>query len=424
MLSETDRQANDCDSRRPEAAIEQNLPSVRPLRVMFVITSMPVGGAETLLVNLVRRLDRRRFAPEICCLKEPGPLGEIMAREVPVHHGLLRHKFDLRIWPRLTRLLRDREIDAVVTVGAGDKMFWGRLAAKRVGVPVILSALHSTGWPDGIGRLNRLLTRLTDAFIAVADSHGAFLIAEEQLPTEKVVVIPNGVDTARFAPADDGAELRRELGIGPADPVVTIVAALRPEKNHELFLEVARRVTKSVSNARFLIVGDGPRRRPLEQLARELGIERRVHFLGSRDDVPQLLSASNVFALTSHNEANPVSVLEAMSVGRPVVAVNVGSIREVVSDGRNGFLVKPGDAQQLAERIIWLLEEPLACRSMGAVARQTVVDGGSADVMVTRYEWLIATIYARKRCSSEAAPDNAAADHAATTLAEELVATS
>ena len=88
----------------------------------------------------------------------------------------------------------------MVTVGAGDKMFWGRLAARRVGVPVIVSALHSTGWPDGVGRLNRLLTPITDAFIAVAASHGRFLIERTGFPADKVAVIPNGVDTQRFAP--------------------------------------------------------------------------------------------------------------------------------------------------------------------------------------------------------------------------------
>jgi len=325
-----------------------------PLQVMFLTTSMPVGGAETLLVELVRRLDRSRFAAEIGCLKERGPLGDVLAQEMPVHHGLLAHKFDLRIWPRLTRLLRSRKIDAVVTVGAGDKMFWGRLAARRVGVPVVVSALHSTGWPDGIGNLNRLLTPITDAFVAVADAHGAFLITAEQLPPDKVAVIPNGVDTERFAPVPDSTSVRHELQIGATDPVVTLVAALRPEKNHELFLEVARRVTRQIPSAKFLIVGDGPRRGVLEELARQLQIYQSVRFLGTRDDVPRILSASNVFALTSHNEANPVSILEAMSVSLPVVAVNVGSIREVITDGKNGFLVPPRSAERLAERGIYV----------------------------------------------------------------------
>ncbi len=99
--------------------------------MLFANTSLPVGGAETLLVNLVRSLDRERFEPEICCLKEPGPLGEVLGQEMPVHSRLLTSKYDLRVYGRLIRLLRQRQIDALVTVGAGDKMFWGRLAAWR-----------------------------------------------------------------------------------------------------------------------------------------------------------------------------------------------------------------------------------------------------------------------------------------------------
>jgi glycosyltransferase involved in cell wall biosynthesis len=387
------------NNARPTNLIDADAPLDldRPLRVMFVITSMPVGGAETLLAELVRGMDRQYFEPEICCLKERGPLGEVLAKELPVHHDLLHSKYDLRIWPRLKRLLRERRVDAVITVGAGDKMFWGRLAAKRVGVPAVLSALHSTGWPDGVGRLNRLLTPITDGFIAVADSHGAHMVANERFPAEKVFVIPNGVDTERFAPVPDAASLRREINIRPTDPVVTIVAALRPEKNHELFLEVAERITAELHEAKFIIVGDGPRREPLEQYAAQLGVTDSVRFLGTRTDVARILSTSDLFALTSHNEANPVSILEAMSVGKPIVATNVGSIREVVTDGRTGFLVPPGDATAFADRVLSLLHEPLRARAMGVEARKTVVDGWSVQAMVRRYERLIAMIYNRKR---------------------------
>src|SRR5438067_13748494 len=115
----------------------------QPLRVMFVATQMTVGGEEVLLAQIIRRLDRARFAPELCCLKFRGELGEALEREVPVFAGLLSHKLDLRVLGRLTRLLRARKIDAVVTVGTGgDKMFWGRLAALRARVPVVISAIH------------------------------------------------------------------------------------------------------------------------------------------------------------------------------------------------------------------------------------------------------------------------------------------
>jgi glycosyltransferase involved in cell wall biosynthesis len=367
----------------------------RPLRVLFLTTSMPVGGAETLLENLVRRLDRKRFAPEIVCLKEPGPLGEKLADELPVHSRLIANKFDLRVLPRLGRLMRRPRADAVVTVGAGDKMFWGRLAAKLARVPVIASALHSTGWPDGVGRLNRLLTPVTDAFIGVAAAHGQHLTDVEGFPASKVNVIFNGVDAERFAPRDATAT-RQSLGI-PADaPVVGIVAALRQEKNHELFLAGAQRILTELPAARFLIVGDGPKRHELEALAAQLGIAPAVHFLGTRSDVPDLLAACDLVALTSHNEAAPVSILEALSTGVPVVASDVGSVGETVIEGQTGRLFPAGDRDAYAAAALALLRSPAKRRCLGDAGRRLVVERWSLDAMVRGYEQLIAGIYQAK----------------------------
>lgn len=370
--------------------------SLRPLRVLFLTTSMPVGGAETLLVNLVRRLDRSRFAPEIVCLKERGPLGEELAAEMPVHAHLLASKFDARILSRLWRLMRTPRADAVITVGCGDKMFWGRLAARLAGVPVVASALHSTGWPDGVGRLNRLLTRWTDAFIGVAEAHGRHLIENERFPAEKVNVIYNGVDTARFIPRDS-TSLRQSLGIPVDAPVVGILAALRPEKNHELFLDGAQRILAQLPAARFLIIGDGPGRPHLETLARHLNIEAAVSFLGSRSDVPELLAACDLVALTSHNEASPVSVLEALSAERPVVASNVGSVRETVVDGVTGRLFAAGDLDAFVAASLDLLQNAPRRQQLGAEGRRRVVARWSLDAMVRGYEQLIERIYAAKQ---------------------------
>lgn len=368
-----------------------------PLRVMFMITSMPIGGQETLLVNLLRRLDRDRFLPELCCLKELGPLGEDLAREVPAHSRLLCCKYDVRVWERLTKLLRLRRIDAVITVGAGDKMFWGRLAAWRAGVPVVLSAIHSTGWPDGISFLNRRLTPLTDAFIAVAAAHGRHLVERERFPAAKVRVIPNGVDVTRFSPRSEARRaVRRELRIAPDAPLVGIVAALRPEKNHDLFLRAAAEALKSHPDAHFALVGDGPRRGELEQLAEVLKIAHAVRFLGSRSDVPDLLASLDVFGLTSHNEANPVSILEAMATGLPVVATDVGSVAESVAHEVSGFLVMPGSVEETAARWRMLLNDGALRQAMGDAGRRRVVERWSLEAMVAGYEELIAEIYDRK----------------------------
>jgi len=374
-----------------------------PLRVMFLITSMPVGGAETLLVDLVRGLDRERFLPELCCLKKLGPLGEVMREEVPAFSRLLRGKYDLRVLPRLVRLFRQRRVDALVTVGAGDKMFWGRLAAARAGVPVVACALHSTGWPDGVGRLNRRLTRWTDAFIAVADAHGWHLVYHEGFPHEKVYVVPNGIDVERFRPHRPADSLLAELRIAPTDPVAGIVAALRPEKNHEMFLRAAAAVAAELPAAKFLIVGDGPRRAALERVAADLGIAERVRFVGSRDDVVELLGVMNVFALTSHMEANPVSILEAMAAETPVVATRVGSVPQSVDDGTTGYLVEPESDRQLAARLLQLLKDRDQAAEMGRAARQRVLAHASLERMVEGYQNLLTGLY-RAKCPAASKP--------------------
>jgi glycosyltransferase involved in cell wall biosynthesis len=368
-----------------------------PLRVMFVITYMPVGGAEVLLVDLIRRLDRSQFQPELCCLKRLGPLGEVLAGEIPAFAGLLAQKYDFAVLGRLARLMQSRRIDAVVTVGTGgDKMFWGRLAGRLAAVPVICSALHSSGLPDRVELPNRLLAPMTDAFIAVAGEHARFLAEHEGCPAAKVRVIPNGVDVDRFRALPPSHSLRAELNLPEGAPVAGIVAALRAEKHHELFLRAAALVARRLPEARFLVVGDGPRRATLEALARDLSIDKSVRFVGTRNDVPELLSLVDVAVLTSHMESNPVSLLEAMASETPVVATRVGSVPETVIDGKTGFLAAPGDADEIAERVVRLLDDPGLARRMGRAGREQVVAHGSVERMVDGYEHLIGEIYDAK----------------------------
>jgi glycosyltransferase involved in cell wall biosynthesis len=365
---------------------------------MFVITSMPVGGAETLLVNLTRRFDKSRIRPMIGCLKERGVLGDELADEIPVFEHLINHKYDVAVARRLRKLFKKQEVDAVITVGAGDKMFWGRLAARGAGTPVILSALHSTGWPDGVGRLNRILTGITDGFIAVAKHHAEFLVEFEKFPENKVFMIPNGIDTQRFQASDEARrKWRNEVGIPAESPTLGIVAALRPEKNHELFLECAARSLKEVPDAHFVIAGDGPRREELKVIASEKSISERVHFLGSVSDIPGVLSMLDVFALTSHNEASPVSILEALSCNRPVVATDVGSIKESVLEGTTGYLCEPGNAEAISSRWIELLTKGELRETMGRKGRAHVVDNSSLDSMTDGYTELVESLFDQKR---------------------------
>lgn len=368
---------------------------------MFLLTSMPVGGAETLLVNLVRRMDRGRIEPLVGCLKQKDVLGCELDKEIPVYENLIHHKYDFGVAGRLRKLFKKERIDAIVTVGAGDKMFWGRLGARRAKVPVILSALHSTGWPDGVGRLNRMLTGITDGFIACAHQHAEYQVQQEGFPKEKVFLIPNGIDTDRFVfDPTSRQKWRNDLGIAHDTPVVGIVAALRPEKNHDLFLRAAKLTTHNLPHAEFVIAGDGPERVRLERLADTLALKAKMHFIGSTSDIPGVLSMVDLFALTSHNEASPVSIMEALSCRRPVVATNVGSIDESVIDGETGFLVLPGDSEAMANRWCQILSNATLAEQMGTAGREHIVANSSLQSMTDGYTQLIETTFAAKTKSA------------------------
>lgn len=366
----------------------------RPLRVQFVITSLPVGGAEVLLLNMLRRIDRDVLLPEVICLKEPGALGEDIAQEVPLHANLLRSKWDLRVLPRLATLMRTRKTDAVITIGAGDKMFWGRLAAKLAGVPVICSALHSTGWPDGVGRMNRWLTPITSGFISCAQGQAEFLVDFEKFPAEKVFMIPNGVDVNRFAPNTESRSwLRGELGIQDNWNVVGIVAALREEKHHSQYLRAAKEVLKLHPLTHFIIVGEGPERPSIEAEIAQLGIGKFVHLLGNRSDTDRILPGLDVFCLTSRNEAKPVSILEALACGVPAVSPDVGSVSESVIPEQTGFLTEPLDFESTANAISRLLSNPEERLKLGRQGREHVVANSSLEVMVQGYQNLITCLF-------------------------------
>jgi glycosyltransferase involved in cell wall biosynthesis len=230
----------------------------------------------------------------------------------------------------------------------------------------------------------------------VAAAHGQFLIDQLHFPAAKVHVIPNGIDVERFRLEGNRQAARTALGLTPTTPTIGIVAALRPEKNHELLLRAVQTVQKRVPEAVLLIVGDGPERARLEALSAELGIARSVRFLGTRSDIPQVLSALDVFVLTSRIEANPVSILEAMATGLPVVAPNVGSISESVNEGVTGYLTEPNLVEPVASRLIELLENPVPARSLGAAGQKAVEEKGSLDNMVAGYQQLINKIYTLK----------------------------
>lgn len=355
--------------------------------VLFVLSRPGLGGMERMTTALARALDPTRHRPVLCWLKEAKGGGDGQDLGPACYCGLLRGKWDVRVAGRLCAIMRRERPAVVFGLGSGDAAFWGRLAGRLTRAPRVVWWLHSMR--GEAGRLNRALVRWTDAVVALSPRHGEYVSRAYGVPAAKVAVVPNGVDWAAFQNGRREA-VRESLGLSAEEQVVGAVGGLRPVKGYDVLVRAAAGFLRQGSGSRRLvIVGEGEMREPLRRLAEELGIGGRVMLLGARRDVPELLSAFDVFALSSRSEAFPLSVLEAMATGLPVVATEVGCLSEVVRPGETGMLAAPGRPEALAEAIGGLLADPALAREMGRRGREVVREEYTLARSAKRLEALV-----------------------------------
>lgn len=349
----------------------------RKRRVMLFCDSFTHGGTERQLLHALRLLDRAKYDLYVGCLKRCGPfLANIESLGIPIVEYPLRSLFGadtVRWFFRLVDLLRRERIDVLHAFE-----FYGNVfavpAARWAGVPVVIASRRELAgdrspWQQ---RAIRAACHLAHGIVANSRAAGSRLIGFGRGAIEKVTVIPNGIDLDDFQSDAAPAETRTKIGVGASVPLVGILGALRPEKDQATFLRAAARVVQLIPDAHFLLIGDGSERCKLQSLAVQLGIEDRVLFAGDRTEVPDLLTALDVFVLSSITESFPNAVLEAMAVGRPVVATNFGGTPELVEEGNTSFLVPVADDESMAARIVALLRDPALRRSMGQAGRARV----------------------------------------------------
>jgi len=266
--------------------------------------------------------------------------------------------------------------------------FHGRLAARMAGVPVVVSTLHNADdwaqrWP--MGALYGATARFTDKLIAVSDEIRRFHIEKTGVPAGKVTVIENGVDIRRFKRIQAaGEKIRAEYGISPASILFGIIGRLKPQKDHVTFLKAAAHVLRKTPSARFLVVGDGPLRNELENLASELGVTPAVIFTGLRSDIPAVLAALDVLILSSRWEGLPVTLLEGMAAEKAVVATSVNGINGVAVPDVTALLVPPEDSAALAEACLKLAFDLDLRMRLGWAGFERVSARYSLDVMIDR----------------------------------------
>ena len=357
-------------------------------------STLVTGGAERVFESLALGLPARGYEPEILCLREPGSTGErLMKAGVPLRHSILRSKYDPFSAVGVSRLMSGHDDAVLLCLDHHDAIAVGIGAARLAGVRRRVLSVHSTGlWGKGSSftRIDRAFLGGFGRVVALADMHRDHLVEKEGIDPSTVRIINNGVDTDLFRPADDvtRARIREELGIGEGRFAVTIVAALRPEKNHGMFLEAAS-ILRERHGARFvfLIAGSGGQEEPLREIASDLDLGDSVRFLGSREDVDRILKGSDASVLCSFPvvETFPLAVLEAMATGLPVVSTGVGSVPEIIENGTDGLIIDSEDTEGLAAAIERIAADEEAAAVMGARARVKAEDRFSVRGMVDSY---------------------------------------
>lgn len=363
--------------------------TVRP-RVLHLIDSFESGGTERQALQLVRMLhESRRCEVRLACLQNKGSLRpEADSLNLgTIHEYPLTSFYDrncVRQVRRLVRFLKDKQIDLVQTHDFYTNIF-GMTAAMLAGVDARIASKRETNGfrTSRQKRVERIAFRLAHRVVANSDAVRGQLI-REGVAVEKIVKIYNGLDVERVRvdPKLTRRDALAKLGlrVNPSRHFVTIVANLNHAvKDHPTFLRAAAQVRKSISDAAFILAGEGELTPRLRELATELGIDQDVFFIGRCENLPELLFVSDVCALSSTAEGFSNSILEYMAAARPVVVTNVGGAREAVIEGETGYIVQPGDHERMANQIIELLGEPEHARAKGERGRQVVVGKFSSE---------------------------------------------
>jgi glycosyltransferase involved in cell wall biosynthesis len=381
----------------------------KPLRLLWLIDSLTVGGAERLVLPFVRCADRRRMDVSVCYMTSIGDnaIEKELVREgvTPLNLGA-RSLRDVRAFGCLLRFVRERKIDLIhahLTYAA----IWAAALSRRTGARSV-ATLHvapPSGWSRAAIRdrlMRAALNRWSHRVVAVSDALRSQYLSGGGIDSERFVTVHNGIDVDRFR-ADRELSRRHvldEFAMPPDARVAVTVSVLRPAKGIDVLLRSVAAVVERVPNVYFLVIGDGPLRETWSELAKREGVAGRVRWAGYRSDVDRLLPGCDLFVFPTLADAFPTVLLEAMAAGLAVVASRVGGVPEIVDDGLTGVLVPAGDGQALALAVTRLLLDPSGAGLMGENGRASALRRFSTAAWLERLQHLYDAVLApAERCA-------------------------
>jgi glycosyltransferase involved in cell wall biosynthesis len=367
----------------------------RPYHILFCSTGLSYGGEQKQLAKVLSHLDREHFEPIICCIRPLGDIdaaisvsgAKIISLQVQNSRNLLRAVGGL------IRVIKKHNID-LIQMGIFGADFAGLLAAIFTRIPMVAfltttydyntraAASNTKSFTQlvkwrAICLMHMMLAKVVKGrYIAYSEVIKQSAVSNLHLPTVRVIVTPIGLNAGEFDRSLLSqwviTHLRENLDLDEAYPVLINVARLSPVKGQKELLEAMPQILKQFPNTKLLLAGDGPLLDELALLQYTLGLQKQVLLLGRRDDIAALLAVSDIFVFSSYYEGLPGAIVEAMAAGKPVVAFDIPSLREVVKDGFTGFLIGERNVGRLGEDIIHLAKHPEIAREMGERARQIV----------------------------------------------------
>jgi glycosyltransferase involved in cell wall biosynthesis len=362
------------------------------IRVLQVIGAMYIGGAEQVIMEIVRGLDRTRFDVGLCCTRVLGVLGDQLKSEgVDVTLAAPSSRYLRHLTPGyLYRHIGRFRPDIVHSHTTAAMLHTGVLGALRL-LPPWVHTFHF-GKYDGVvssaRHQERCLTPFATQLVAVSVSQRTALIEHHGVAPDHITTIINGVGPAEPRRREDIVSARAELGFRPEHLVIGCIAVLTEQKGITYLLDSAKQLRETLPHARFLVIGGGPLEQPLREKAGSLGLADRVVFTGWKQDAARLLPVFDVFVMSSLWEAMPMALLEAMAARRQIIVTDVGDNRDIVDDGRCGVVVAPGDGDAITTAVLRIVGNPYESALMAERAQQRFEERFTRRHMIEAHEKL------------------------------------
>ncbi|GJQ60335.1 MAG: glycosyl transferase family 1 [Candidatus Scalindua sp.] len=368
------------------------------LHIVHLVEDLTIGGLEKVLATIALNLNRKKYKVSVWCLREGGFFAHKLLEEgievKIVRIATARNPINIY---RLYKLLKIRRFDIIHTHAYSAGTI-GRVCGFLAGIPVIISHNHSVYayYKKYNHFVEWILSHITDRIVCVSDMVKRFAIQTQKINSKKLLTIRNGIDDEPLVQDMTTANLRKGWGIPIDHPVVCTITHLEEHKGVVYLIKAASLLLKSRENVTFLLVGNGSLKDSLIKLCMKLNIEKRVIFTGERIDTPEILSLIDVFVLPSIREGLGLSILEAMSHGKPIIATKVGGIPEIVTDGVNGILVPPCNPDALVSALETLLKNKEKREQMGFHGKRICNESFGSKAMVNKIELLYDELLSEK----------------------------